>query len=419
MAVFNENTTIKEKLLDELIYLASDVSKENEAQQKLYKLLLDDTNEGKLYKYRSCNTRNLSLIDSQVLYCAKASEFNDPFDCKIGVDYQTVQEALYKKEFHMIKDLCDKFCSIEAGSSVLSDYSENDQKGILALQNSEIIKQLRTDSTNLSEKDFIDYFSTHSEKLAALTTELIIAAGIQEKVPLTSAQLRSMLTGLPKDGISFIAKGSTDVTGFLRAIGIKDDTDQIGLIRRLADSSQNESFKVASVQMDEALSEMESKTQKKLNDKFYIGSLAADNKNRLMWAHYADNHAGFCVEYDYSKAPKGTLPMPVLYKRQRPKISWDIAFDPSSDNLKKTSFIFMKSLLTKDAVWSYEQEWRILVSTAMDRMVKMPPISCIYLGARCSEENKKLIKIIAERRSIPVKQMILDRGEYDLHVKDN
>ena len=75
----------------------------------------------------------------------------------------------------------------------------------------------------------------------------------------------------------------------------------------------------------------------------------------------------------------------------------------------------MLALLTKDDAWEYEHEWRMIISSAMDQRLKMPPVSCIYLGAQCPPENEEAIMQIASRMSIPVKQMVVDRGEYDLH----
>lgn len=75
----------------------------------------------------------------------------------------------------------------------------------------------------------------------------------------------------------------------------------------------------------------------------------------------------------------------------------------------------MMALLSKDKAWEYEREWRILISSKMGRYAKMPPISCIYLGIQCSEKDRTAIIEMAKKRRIPVRQMVADRGEYDLH----
>ena len=51
--------------------------------------------------------------------------------------------------------------------------------------------------------------------------------------------------------------------------------------------------------------------------------------------------------------------------------------------------------------------------------IKMPPISCIYAGVRCSVEDKAGLIEIAKELNVPVKQMVVDRGEYTLHAQES
>ena len=77
----------------------------------------------------------------------------------------------------------------------------------------------------------------------------------------------------------------------------------------------------------------------------------------------------------------------------------------------------MQALLTKDEVWSYEKEWRMVISAKTEPdNVPAPPIKCIYIGALCSEENTEKIINTAKALQIPVKRMAIDRGEYELHA---
>ena len=78
----------------------------------------------------------------------------------------------------------------------------------------------------------------------------------------------------------------------------------------------------------------------------------------------------------------------------------------------------VKSLITKDDVWNYENEWRIITrNSKTDGNIKMPPISCIYIGALCSSENKEQLIKIAEEMKVPVKEMKVDRDHYELHAQ--
>ena len=139
----------------------------------------------------------------------------------------------------------------------------------------------------------------------------------------------------------------------------------------------------------------------------------------MMWSHYADGHKGFCIEYDFSKMTDlSLLPFPVVYTDKRIKMPWKAAIHPSKEETIETAKTMMTALLTKDAEWSYEQEWRILVQQDNDPNVKMPKPSCVYVGSMCNEENRQRLCSIANSLSIPIKQMKIDRGEYALHAED-
>jgi hypothetical protein len=90
-----------------------------------------------------------------------------------------------------------------------------------------------------------------------------------------------------------------------------------------------------------------------------IGVLALTEKpdNLLMWAHYAQNHKGFVIEFDSEHeyfhqrlSPSDELRhiRKMLYSDKRPNIRIS-TFEDATD-------IF----LTKSKEWEYEQEWRIM-----------------------------------------------------------
>ena len=137
-----------------------------------------------------------------------------------------------------------------------------------------------------------------------------------------------------------------------------------------------------------------------------------------MWSHYADSHTGFCIEYDFNNIKWENLlvyPLPVLYSKERPLIPY---YNWGGKDIEKAKKDLMIGLLTKDIVWSYENEWRFIISKQDKTELVMPPISCIYLGANIENDNKIKIMNIAKKFNIPVKQMTIDRGKYALHAKD-
>ena len=140
-----------------------------------------------------------------------------------------------------------------------------------------------------------------------------------------------------------------------------------------------------------------------------------------MWSHYADGHKGFCVEYDFSTPSDevlSILPLPVFYSTDRPLIPWEPAFENTPENMEAACKQLLLGLITKDSEWSYENEWRIFINNSAPDDLKMPRISCVYLGASISEENRNKILAIAKKNKIPIKQMKVDRGKYALHAED-
>ena len=100
-------------------------------------------------------------------------------------------------------------------------------------------------------------------------------------------------------------------------------------------------------QIDVLLSDLEKQYQSMMNEAFYIGSLAADYNNRLMWSHYANEHKGFCIEFDFSKGPDDLLPLPVIYSSKRIKMPIVPTKNPSQEQIRFMDSVFIKALLTQ------------------------------------------------------------------------
>jgi len=108
----------------------------------------------------------------------------------------------------------------------------------------------------------------------------------------------------------------------------------------------------------------------------------------LMWAHYADNHSGFCVEYSYdpmelSFKEEGRFKIaPVIYRSSLP--SFDIKsllFTPAN--------VAVDFLFSKSEQWAYEREVRLVKFLENDSNLTMLPdglkIEAIYAGLNISE----------------------------------
>ena len=158
------------------------------------------------------------------------------------------------------------------------------------------------------------------------------------------------------------------------------------------------------------------------------GSLAESPCNRLMWSHYADNHRGLCIEYDFSAFDPfsaGVIFAPVIYSPKRPQVPEKLLNDVATDQLDRQDYRFLTStLFTKDSVWQYESEWRIVkgvyVGTQASSLhieFEMPPISAVYFGAATDNSfkgqvAKKELQELCSQAGIPTFSMRLDKVGY-------
>lgn len=79
-------------------------------------------------------------------------------------------------------------------------------------------------------------------------------------------------------------------------------------------------------------------------------------KHPLMWAHYADSHTGFCIEYDVDEANSELEYVNYASQLPAPSIS-ELLFCPDES--------FLRILTTKSIEWSYEKEVRLVHLNAL------------------------------------------------------
>lgn len=114
----------------------------------------------------------------------------------------------------------------------------------------------------------------------------------------------------------------------------------------------------------------------------------------LMWSHYADNHKGFCIKYNFSKDFIRTEERFVSLFRDIIYHKSEAPFELNLDSLDTN-----KSLCTKLKDWEYENEVR-LITYAPDKkgeFLSIPldeksTIDAVYFGYRCPDEKIQTIK---------------------------
>lgn len=414
----------KKKYVIALISLLLETTDQIAVQKQLHELLLRDTVGGKLYKYRTFDDKGYSLknLEDGTLHCSSAAVVNDPFDCKIGITFQSLYAAMYGVEFDLICKIFEKFILVVRKELCAEDCNADERRVISKLMSSErLIRFVNEDYSWLATEGDVAVFLKAN---AVIILELMrIVLGDQSIAPplgICASMLPKLLANISEDGMLQIIKEDSTIQDFAIANGITEDADEIELTL-LLNKKINPELTSATADVQKVLNDWEEKVLVHTAKLFLIGCLCTSYKNRLMWSHYADSHKGFCVEYDFSEPDAevlNTLPLPVLYSKKRPLIPWEAALEKTPENMEKTWRWLMIGLLTKDSEWSYENEWRILINSTDFAEVKMPRISCVYLGASILEENRNKILDIARRKHIPVKQMKVDRGEYELHAHD-
>jgi hypothetical protein len=98
--------------------------------------------------------------------------------------------------------------------------------------------------------------------------------------------------------------------------------------------------------------------------------LSETSRNLLMWAHYANNHQGFCIGYESrllkkehsldDRLPISTHPIKIMYNNCRFDFT-NISLNMNGSHHEKLKSILYHVLTTKSDEWIYEKECRIIL----------------------------------------------------------
>lgn len=146
-----------------------------------------------------------------------------------------------------------------------------------------------------------------------------------------------------------------------------------------------------------------------ISNNIKITCFSEKKDNILMWAHYAKNHTGFCIEYDLTGQEFSNFIQdlyPVFYTNKPFK-----RFETEAD-ISSYSFLLL-TFLTKYKDWSYEKEWRYLKVRTDNSFIQMPTTpSCIYLGTKITPSNQKLISDLCKMKKIPCHKMFMRADKF-------
>lgn len=152
---------------------------------------------------------------------------------------------------------------------------------------------------------------------------------------------------------------------------------------------------------------------------FYMKCFTTTNQSIPMWSYYANQHAGFCIEYDFDEIFENYGPFlyPVLYKKRYDTAAAIVNGDFNIVNE------WLMTLVSKSEQWIHEDEWRIVLPkeamplggrSKKGGCLVMPFPKAIYLGCRIPEKLEKAVREAICLEDIKVYKAKIDRTEYKL-----
>ena len=161
---------------------------------------------------------------------------------------------------------------------------------------------------------------------------------------------------------------------------------------------------------------------------FNRGTALTENNTSCMpmWAHYSNNHQGFCVAYDMKNPANTTLAgctFPIQYTDERlditsfmkkyfSKLSLEVDRQVSRGikqiPINDLSLVYVAQFLCniKHSTWNYEKEFRCTAGAQAKGMPYIDAVpKAIYIGLHCKEANRKKLVEISRSFLIPVYQM--------------
>ncbi|TBT82689.1 DUF2971 domain-containing protein [Vibrio parahaemolyticus] len=143
-------------------------------------------------------------------------------------------------------------------------------------------------------------------------------------------------------------------------------------------------------------------------------SLSSDPKNILMWAHYADDHKGMCIELERTEENslgRDDVTQPVKYLVGYPRVkAIDFITAPAGSATRKM-------LWSKSKDWEYEKEWRMLVTKGNETMPLPGKITSIIIGMRMPERNINIIRQLIKGTGIKLKLAEMLKNDYGIKVQ--
>lgn len=193
---------------------------------------------------------------------------------------------------------------------------------------------------------------------------------------------------------------------------IAELNDPFELIPGLSNSEQNHTF--------DQIEKAQKFLLNKYNEKYGIVSFSSSLKDPVLWSHYADEHRGIALSFDFERIKT----LKIIYKPKR------IIIPPSrfDDSMQSLDEEVVFSLLSRKAPsWKYEKEFRFVVD--LDRCdiqqgnyflgVAPTIFKEVILGARCSYPVEYLKRVFQHENKVEVKKAKLSLNKFEIEFESS
>lgn len=399
---------------------------------------------GKLYKYYSFEDEwALKNLQADIIHFSKPQAFNDPFDCALGFSLDKAVEAI-------LPSLIDKNIAVLDNNPDAKKYLEmlligennksktKQEKFLDFILNTDCVKNAIKNGGKVDEEklqaDFLKELLEKGDllKIVEMSSAVPIDINSLSQNALYDLLAQKILSN-PKEIISLFDSVDMSEDDKKNLATISDIAAEDGLINKLKKlaklSGQDTSY--FDLEINKAKEKLEialDSAKDDINNTFAISCFSESPDNILMWSHYGNKHAGFCVEYNFNNCKDWDILirlLPAVYTAERLSIPKEIIDCSDIKNIKVNTgkdiiSEIMLLLLNKSKIWEYEAEWRIIGEQKLltdGHLKELPIVSKVFLGANISEENKsKIIKIIKSKENVEAYQYTIDDNKYKLNL---
>lgn len=222
----------KRQFVDSMLENFDEKIDTNVYKEDVLKILLKDTNGGKLYKYRSVNEYALDNLENGTLYCAEPSTFNDPFDCQMGIGIwdayvETIQDNMDKYAMYLFQ-----FLEASFKQTVHEDYTEDEKIIFRKLNENEQVKKLLNEikTENYSDDELILIIRNLCVVIISLVATFM-QKGISEiAIQIMQSQISSMFDSMTIDKLNQF-ESISNISDCAKAFEISEDGDDTTLLK--------------------------------------------------------------------------------------------------------------------------------------------------------------------------------------------